>query len=314
MNNNQAKPTEAEIRKTFMALVPYLQGLDAIDQTDCRAPDIAERMRRSGLDGLRAVSATALLPEASALPASELPHLEQHYLRVIRNEEAGRLHLGLPPSPHVLPPKAAFEQIMVIVADVQTQTKKIGAEVAAVRQQTTKPKGPLFSKAASDYHQALIAAHGTNYPELSYILHRREVFQAIVGDKHVAEIDTDDLQHFVNELQYLPQNFSKRKDYSVTDIPRYIEENKKKRARMEAAAPDEVLKDEELPGLGLNRTTLRVQYLMKIKTIVRAACVKAKIQAPDWGRVTIPKSAPRPKKRYPMGAPVLNRIFLAGVE
>jgi integrase len=159
------------------------------------------------------------------------------------------------------------------------------------------PRAPMFSAAADAYHALLKATHGEKYDELKYILHRKRIFLKIIGDKSVSEYNTMDLQEFINRVRFLPPNHNKDRKFKIDNLNSIIEEN------MKAGRP------------GLSERTLMVNYVGKIKTIIRYGCTQARVPYLLEGcRLLVPASVPKPKRKFLPSDDRMNDVFRTGIE
>ncbi|MCB8821914.1 site-specific integrase [Microvirga rosea] len=290
------------VRDHLTALLPVLRGLDGVGRlADGSAPAssaaIAGRMAETGLNGLIGIAADRI-SGASALVAAEAPVLDRYYLRLVTDEGATRAHLGLPPlapTAPASPAPARHDELASMIRDLMASQAALQAQVAGMASQQ-QARGPLFSEASRAYQDNLRSAHGEGYDELSYLSHRTQVFLALMEDKPVGLYTQADLQAFINQAAYIPANASKDDDYDLARIREIIEGNKK------------------LARKPLSRSTLKTNYVGKIKTIIRAGCRQAQIPFQlDDIRLIYPKISPPKRQRTAPDYELLNRIFAKGV-
>jgi integrase len=101
----------------------------------------------------------------------------------------------------------------------------------------------------------------------------------------------------VNEICYLPPNYSRRKDYNVANVKHYIAENK-------------IAKK-----VGLSENTLLNNYVPRVETIIREGCrsVGAPYPLADL-KIKTPKRAPVARQQIPPDYASLQRVFQAGKD
>lgn len=210
-----------------------------------------------------------------------------------------RRTIGLPPAPDTT--EAKLDQIMATVRRLENRglrelpAASSGPVIAPAI--ASASRAPLFSKAADSYHERLRATHGDHYDELKYIRHRKQVFLAICGDRPVDRYTSDDLQHFINRVRFLPPNHSKQKNFTIATIDRLID------AQEASGQP------------GLSESTLVNNYLGKVKTILRHGCASVAVPfALEKARIIIPKGVPKARQKFLPAHDDMNRIFRIGVE
>ena len=185
-----------------------------------------------------------------------------------------RRHLRLPAKPA---PIAADTKMLDIDKKLDLLLK---ASVEGQERAEPKSKAPLFSDAADAYIESLRKTHGSSHDELGYLLHRKTIFIAIVGDLRVDQIRKIELQDFVDEIAHISPNFSRQLDYNASEVKAHIKANK------------------DAGGRGLSQKTILDTYLSRIKTIVRFGLEQAGLSYHLTGtRLTIPKTAQPPKRR-----------------
>ncbi|SCY34645.1 hypothetical protein [Microvirga guangxiensis] len=290
------------VRDHLTALLPVLRGLDGVGRlADGSAPAssaaIAGRMAETGLNGLIGIAADRI-SGASALVAAEAPVLDRYYLGLVTDEGATRAHLGLPPLAPTAPASAAparNDELAGMLRELMASQAALQAQIAGMAPQE-QDRGSLFSEASRTYQDKLRNAHGADYGELSYLRHRTDVFLAFMEDKPVGRYTQDDLQAFIDQVAYMPANASKDDDYDMARIREIVEDNRK------------------LARRPLSRSTLKNNYVGKIKTIIRAGCRQAQIpfQLDDL-RLIYPKISPPKRQRTAPDYELLNQIFAKGV-
>jgi hypothetical protein len=284
------------VRDHLTALLPVLRGLDGVGQiTDgslpVSSPAIAMQMAGAGLTGLLDLAADRI-SGTSALVSADAPALERHYLRLITDEGAARAHLDLPPLQQAA---AMDDRVAGVLEEILATQAALQAQVQGMASRTVNP-APLFSEASRAYQDKLRSAHGEGYDELNYLRHRTEVFLALMEDKPVNLYGEEDLQHFIDQVAFMPANASKDDDYDLARIREIIAGNAK------------------LARKPISRATLKNNYVGKIKTIIRAGCRQAKVPFQlDDIRLVYPKISPPKRQRMAPDYELLNRIFAMGV-
>jgi len=270
------------IQENLREILPFLGGLDAAANCNADNPVMAGLMVETGLDALVALGADR--KRGGALANSQGAALEKHYLRVIEDEQHARTHLGFEPLP---PAPSAMEKLTVGVEWITSQVETLATQL--------KPQeGPLFSVAAIE---TLKNAHGDDYIEVRYLEHRRDVFLDLIGDKQVHQYRKADLQKFIDEIRYLPPNYSRARDYDVTNIKAYIAANK-------------VAKK-----VGLSLNTILNNYIPRIKTIIKEGCEAADLPYKLAGvSLIVSKEAPVPRQQIPPDYAALEKVFQAAKE
>jgi len=294
------KEVEGRLRADLGMLMPWLASLDAISRTTATDPAVAREMRDAGLQGLTDLTRDQM--DGGALAKRHGPAIARYFLRVIEHEDHGRDHLGLPPKTPAAAPQpgpATDGAVLALLQAIAAKQAETEAQLSALAGQTkaAKHEGPLFSAAAESYIAKLAKTHSEGYEEIRYLRHRKAIFLTLCEDKPVAAYTRADLQHFVDEVRYLPPNISKQKGYDIKQIGEYI-----------AAA-----KQAGAPGLAAN--TLQDTYLSRIRTILRDGCADAGIPFPLQDvSVRMPHDAPKARRRLALDNEKLANVFRMGVE
>lgn len=276
------------VRRKLEAYLPAFLALD-FDPSDLPAGHEREAVAAS-LDGLVDLCGREL-SGIDPVPAPHRAILDRHYGSLVKDESLARVHLGLPPA---VRPAAdqVMSQLLVAITAIQRQGEVTAAELRALKTSQAPKIGPLFSKAADDYHDEMVTTRGPHHDELKYIRHRKSVFIAICGDRPVTEYTAADIQHFLNRVRFLPPNQSKLPGYDIANVLDYI-------ATAEASGA---------PGLA--QSTLVNNYVAKIKTIIRSACDAAELPYTLGGRrLKVPKGVPKPKAKFLVDHEAANRLF-----
>jgi integrase len=275
---NDATPADArrQVEDRLTLVLPTLLGLGVLGQSKL-SHEIAPAAIDGVFDLLAEVGAKRVAGDRSAVRLRpEVP-----IVAALSDENTARGMLGL--APIRVPPKP--DPIM--------------AELAVIREMIDGkkgPQGPLFSAAAQRFVAGRIETYGDpGHPEIGYLRHRSSVFLAVVGDKPVDAYDRADLQHFANELSWLPPNVSKQEGYDLARVAEYVAANK------------------QAEGPGLAEKSIRETYLSRIKTILREACADAKVPVAFEGRIVIPKRAAPSKARIAPDQEEFGKVVAAGV-
>jgi integrase len=190
-----------------------------------------------------------------------------------------------------------LSRLTKMVAQLMDPSKVDSNRVKGQQHEKPGPRVPLFSEAADAYYELLRSTNGDNYDELKYIRHRKKVFLEIIGDKPVGEYNSLHLQEFINRVRFLPPNHSKMKDFEIQNLNDIIDQN---------------IKDGH-PGL--SQRTLMVNYVGKIKTILRYGCTQVGVPYLLEGcRLIVPASVPKPKRKFLLSEDRINDVFRAGLE
>jgi len=190
-----------------------------------------------------------------------------------------------------------LSRLTKMVAQLMDPSKVDSNRVKGQQPEKPGPRVPLFSEAADAYYELLRSTNGDNYDELKYIRHRKKVFLEIIGDKPVGEYNSLHLQEFINRVRFLPPNHSKMKDFEIQNLNDIIDQN---------------IKDGH-PGL--SQRTLMVNYVGKVKTILRYGCTQVGVPYLLEGcRLIVPASVPKPKRKFLLSEDRINDVFRAGLE
>lgn len=168
---------------------------------------------------------------------------------MLRSPTVARAMRGIPAPPRF---EDAPERRAGLTSD------EMGALAAALQSSAKPSVGPLFSEACKSHVDKVRRAKGETDENVGYYSNVAAAFIAICGDRPVNDYKEDDLQHFVNEISYLPPNFSKgkkgrkgkRPDFTQVNV--FIEENKKSN------------------GQGLALGSIMDNYLRGVRTVIRA--------------------------------------------
>lgn len=275
---DDATPADArrQVEDRLTLVLPTLLGLGILGQSG-----LSEEIAPAATDGVFDLLAEVGAKRVAGGGNTARLKPEVPIVATLADENMARGMLGL--APVTIPPKP--DPIM--------------AELAAIREilgSQKGPQGPLFSVAAERFITGRVETYGDpGHPEIGYLRHRSSVFLTLVGDKPVDAYDRADLQHFANELSWLPPNISKQEGYDLAQVAEYVTANKK------------------TEGPGLAEKSIRETYLSRIKTILREACADAKVPVAFEGRIVIPKRAAPSKARIAPDQDEFGKVIAAGV-
>lgn len=296
-------------------VLSLLASLNEIDATDALPVDLQKPAAHAYID---ANFAAALIRSDVDRPLVKLLPSGLDWMAPLRamlsSERVARTMLRIPPPP--LPNK--FDDVVAqpsepsetVVAGLNApasglskQISELGDQLSAIRKLVTPPTAPLFSKAKEDYLELMVGARGEEDENVGYYTNVTLTLIAICGDRPVNQYSETDLQNFVNQLAFLPPNFSKgvkgekgpRPDF--TQVKTFIEENKKKQGR----------------GLALG--TIMDNYLGRAFTIIGfgCRCVGVPLRI-DKSKIIKPNRAARRKVKRPLDYPSMDKVIAAGVQ
>ncbi|MCK1317360.1 hypothetical protein IVB32_30050 [Bradyrhizobium sp. 23] len=160
---------------------------------------------------------------------------------------------------------------------------------------------PLFSQIEDEYI-TIRKNGGASDGTISTARWRTHVFKTLVGDRPLNAYMPIDLQNYVNELQYLPLQFSQKGDQTAEllamGIPAAIAKNKKDRCYEPIALK-----------------TMQDGYVQIVRAIIHAATGLHRLRDPFQGfRVRWPDNAKPSVKRESIDYETLNRVFRLGAD
>ncbi len=163
-------------------------------------------------------------------------------------------------------------------------------------------KYPKFDVAAEAYIKKRIEAQkktGNSEKEIYYLRHRVEIFIKICGNKPVDEYDSDDLDRFALDLQYLPLSYTKAKHFREVDIRDIIKINKRYFDR-----------NHKMNWRPLTEKTIRDGYIGRLRTVFNGILNKNRLPSPFAGhKVLIPKTTNESVDRLPLTISNANNLF-----
>lgn len=140
--------------------------------------------------------------------------------------------------------------------------------------------GDLFSVVANGRIAAIKENKGPDHELVGNYEKVRDEFIALCGDRRVGEYRRKDLQHYVDQISWLPPEASSQNGFAYEDVVRHIEANK------------------AVSGRGLAANTIRQGRVSYIKAIIALGCEDADIRnRVASARLNIPDRAPLPVAR-----------------
>jgi integrase len=275
---NDLSPADARrhVENRLTAVLPTLLGLGVLAQSRLPA-EIAE----PAIDGTFDLLAHIGMSRArGGGPAGRL-RPEVPIAAALTDENLARGLIGLPQVSRDAEPDPIMAKLIALEAKIDAKHR---------------PHGPMFSEAAETFIAGRVQTYGNpEHSEIGYLRHRAAVFLAIVGDKPVDAYDRADLQHFANELSWLPPNTSKQHGYDVGRVAEYIAANK------------------VAEGPGLAEKSIEEGYVGRIKTMLRESCADAKVPSNFGGRIVIPKRAAPSIRRMAPDQDEFGKVVATGV-
>jgi integrase len=265
--------------QTINSLVPFLAGLDALGGTGDEGPNPAvvdhvfDVLAQIGHDQARGEGLFArpdLRPEAPFIATLKSPAFSDAY--------AGRANLD----------KLADAGKMI--SSIHSLTELLTADKPA------KATGDLFSVVANDRIKDIRKNKSPDHELVGIYEKVRDEFIALCGDRRVGEYRRKDLQHYVNEISWLPPEASSEKDFSYKDVAHHIQQNKL------------------AGGRGLAAKTIRDGRLSYIRALIGLGCEDAGIRNPiAKSKVKIPDRAPLGVARIAPDGKAFERVWRAGI-
>jgi integrase len=157
-------------------------------------------------------------------------------------------------------------------------------------------EGPKLSECIEQF----IAEKAKQLPatsrEPAYFKHRLDAFLSFVEDKPIATYSIADLGLFADRLRHLPNRHTVNGAWRGKSLKEALEENSSKVGSARAVT--------------LSQTTVRANYIGKIKTAFRWLCAEHKVKYPfAYAHVLIPTDLPTPAERYSLDADQINALF-----
>ncbi len=155
---------------------------------------------------------------------------------------------------------------------------------------------PPFSEISQAYIDMRIERDGEDHADIPILRHRRQVFIDVIGDRAPDQYFPSHLQTFVNRIQFLPANVTKRADMQGKPTLEILEENK----------------TFALKPMALK--TVKDGYVANVRTMMRHGMQDHHYRDPFAGvKLTYPQTLVPPKPREGISLDVTNEIFRAGV-
>jgi hypothetical protein len=160
---------------------------------------------------------------------------------------------------------------------------------------------PLFSQIEDEY-LAIRENGGASAGAISTARWRTSVFKTLVGDRPLGQYMPIDLQNYVNELQYLPLQFSQKGDQTeellAIGIKAAIAKNKNEHCYEPIALK-----------------TMQDGYVQIVRAMIHTATGLHRLRDPFQGfRVRWPDNAKPSVKRESIDYETLDRVFRLGVD
>ncbi len=265
----------------FMAELvgPALAGMDALADAETPPdPDVVD----AAFDALALIGANRA-SGSGPFSGRGIRH-EVPYLAALRSPAIARAYAGQGDLEGLVDQSRMLETLQVLAAKVPTDPEV--------------KKGDLFSVVANKRIAEIKGTKGED-AELAGIYQKvRDEFLAICGDRAVGEYRRDDLQRYVNEISWLPQNAHRKGPLSRGRLLRSIAANRK------------------AGGMGLAQKSIREGRLVYVKALIKAGCEEADIRnrAAAGRAIVIPDRAAPPVQRYAPDPKAFERVLRAGVE
>lgn len=155
---------------------------------------------------------------------------------------------------------------------------------------------PTFSQLSAAYIQMRIARDGGETPEIGSLRMRSKTFLDLIGDRPVDRYYPRDLQAYINQMQFWPQNVTKRKAFEGQ------------------SAREIILANQGLMMKPISRKALEDGYVANIKTILRHGIADYNYRDPVAGaKLSWPQNLTRSRPREGIGTQVRNAVFRNGV-
>lgn len=266
--------------QVILSLVPFLKGLDALAEGVSRDHDPAvvdhvfDVLAHIGHDQARGSGLFAdpdLRPEAPFIATLKSPPLSRAY--------AGQGKLE------------GLSDTSAMLSTIQSLSSRIEADAQV---QST---GELFSIVANGRIADIRTNKSPDHELVGLYEKVRDEFIALCGDRRVGDYRRKDLQHYVDEISWLPPEASSQKRFAYTDVARHIAMNKAK------------------GGRGLASKTIRQGRLSYVRAIIALGCEDGDIRNPvAKSRINIPDRAPLPVARIAPDGKAFEAVWKAGIE
>jgi integrase/DNA-binding transcriptional regulator YiaG len=190
--------------------------------------------------------------------------------------------------------KEEIGQIKAVNQELETAKQHADAANTAALSQILF-EGPLLSECLEEF----IAAKTLQLPDSKEPVsfrHRLNAFLLFIGDKPISAYTISDLGLFADRLRHLPKRHSVDPAWQGKSLKEALEENERR-------SPDK-------RAVTLSRTTVRANYIGKVKTAFRWMCSQHKVKYPfAYDHVLLPAGLPPPAERFSLDAVQLNALF-----
>lgn len=180
------------------------------------------------------------------------------------------------------------------------EAKKLEKESRAAHKANTRAltrllyEGPRLSKCMQQFLDAKRTQLPQSSTEPKYFEHRLNAFIALVGNRRIGAYRIADLVKFADRLQYLPERHTVDPEWRGMSIKEAIEANKQRKTRANA----------------ISYTTVKVNYIGKVKTAIRWLRANNKVEYPFAYDITfVPKELNPPITRLSLSDDQLNALF-----
>ncbi|MBR0990744.1 hypothetical protein JQ580_08465 [Bradyrhizobium japonicum] len=246
----------------------------------------ADLLRKDVWDRWRAGEGLPQVREPLAEAIGKLAEVADRQLKLL--EQGATIH----------PPSTIHAAVSEVV---DRRVVQPGAAALLPAQPEAVGPSPLFSQIEDEYI-TIRKNGGASDGTISTARWRTHVFKTLVGDRPLHAYMPIDLQNYVNELQYLPLQFSQKGDQTeellAMGIAAAIAKNKKERCYEPIALK-----------------TMQDGYVQIVRAIIHAATGLHRLRDPFQGfRVRWPDNAKPSVKRESIDYETLNRVFRLGVD
>lgn len=174
--------------------------------------------------------------------------------------------------------------------------------------ETLLNKGPKLSACMDDFITAKKNQLGNGNTEIEYFRRRIDAFIALVDDKEISAYHIADLGEFATRLSFLTKDYAtERQKKTRSEAPLSREE----RAKYLLQVVEGNEKDPNYRrAASISYKTIKVNYVGKIKTVIRWLCAKEKVPYPFvYDKIFVPKEVPESKIRFALDTGALHKVF-----
>jgi hypothetical protein len=198
-------------------------------------------------------------------------------------------------------PATIHRPLSDIVDRYVVQARRDPPAASAEQPEANAGPSPLFSQIEDEY-LAIRENGGASAGAISTARWRTSVFKTLVGDRPLDQYMPIDLQNYVNELQYLPLQFSQKGDQTeellAMGIKAAIAKNKAEHCYEPIALK-----------------TMQDGYVQIVRAMIHTATGLHRLRDPFQGfRVRWPDNAKPSVKRESIDYETLDRVFRLGVD